>query len=445
MRISDLRISISGIRGIVGQSLTPQLIIRFSEAFATYIGGGDIAVASDTRPSAEMVRHAVFSGLLSCGARPINLGILPIPSLQIYTQGKKLDGAISITASHNPIEWNALKLIKKGGAFLNNYEAEELLDLYYQGKFHRISQPEQIKKETMPFYLHEQRILRFVDVEKIKKRRPRVVVDACGGAAVPYVKEFLEKLGAEVVCINCDITGSFPRNPEPSPENLSDLRAAVKTQGADLGFAQDADADRLAVVDELGNPIGEEYTLALAVAYYLTCREKTPVVVNFSTSRVIQDIADRNGVKLHLAKVGEINVSRKMIQTGAKIGGEGNGGIINTDIHTCRDSFIGMALILSYLANSQKSISELTRNLPQYHMLKDKRRASFRDKKRILNRLQQKYQKGRIDRTDGLRIDYPDFWFHVRPSNTEPVMRLIVEAKEVDLAKDIYDKIREQI
>ena len=445
MRISDLRISISGIRGIVGKSLTPQLLIKFSEAFATYIGGGDIAVSSDTRPSAEMVRHAVFSGLLSCGVRPIDLGILPIPSLQIYTTEKKLDGAISITASHNPIEWNALKLIKKGGSFLNNYEAEELLDLYYQGKFQRISQPEQIKKETLPFYLHEQKILRFADIEKIKKRKLKVVIDACGGASVPYVKKFLKKLGADVICINCEITGKFPRNPEPVPENLSDLSTAVRKHEADVGFAQDADADRLAVVDEQGQPIGEEYTLALAVEYYLTRKGKTPVVVNLSTSRVIRDITDKAGVKLHLAKVGEINVSRKMIQTGARIGGEGNGGIISTDIHTCRDSFIGITLILEYLADSGKSVSELKGHLPQYHMIKDKRRASFRDKKRILNQLQQKYQEGNIDRTDGLRIDYPEFWFHVRPSNTEPVMRLIVEAKEAQLAKNIYDKIREQI
>ena len=445
MRISDLKISISGIRGIVGESLTPQLLIKFSEAFSTYIGGGDIAVSSDSRPSREMVKYAVFSGILSCGACPIDLGILPIPSLQIYVHEKNIAGGISITASHNPIEWNALKLIKKGGRFLNDYEAEELLDLYYQGKFRRIQKPEQVKQEKNPFFFHEQKVLQLTDTQLIKKTRPKVVIDACAGAAAPYVKEFLEKLGAEVKCINCEITGEFPRNPEPVAENLSALCKAVKKHRADIGFAQDADADRLAVVDEKGIPIGSEYTLALAVEYYLTEKKKTPVVVNLSTSRVILDICAKEGVKLFQTKVGEINVSRKMKQLGAGIGGEGNGGIIVSNVHPCRDSFSGMALILEYLCRSDKTVSELRTSMPDYYMIKGKIRASYRDRKRILTRLNARFKKGKTDRTDGLRIDYPEFWFHVRPSNTEPVIRIIAESRNKEKAKQIYDRIREEI
>jgi len=445
VRISDLKISISGIRGIVGESLTPQLIIKFSEAFSTYIGGGKIAVASDTRPSAEMVKNAVFAGLLSCGASPLDLGILPIPSLQIYTKEKNLDGAISITASHNPVEWNALKLIRNGGYFLSPLEAEELLDVYYQGRFRRIEKPEKVEKEDEPFAIHEMKIRQFVNTDLIKGRKVKAVVDPCGGAASPYVQKFLEALGTEVVCVNCDLVEGFPRNPEPVAENLNDLCKAVKKHKADIGFAQDADADRLAAVDERGKPIGEEYTLALAVDYFLKAKEKSPVVVNLSTSRVLEDVARQAGVKLLRSKVGEINVTRKMGEVGSKIGGEGNGGIIVSDIHTCRDSFSGIALLLEYLAWSGKKLSELREELPDYFMIKHKVKASFREARVILNKISQKFREGEVQDIDGLRVDYPDFWLHVRLSNTEPVVRIQVEGKSEGLAKEIFTKIMEEI
>ena len=442
MRQSDLKISISGIRGIVGKGLTPQLVIKFAEAFSSYIGGGEIAVAGDTRPSREMVACAVMSGLLSCGASPVDCGILPIPTLQIYTREKNLDGAISITASHNPVEWNALKLILKGGVFLSPNQAGELLDFYYQGKFSRVDRPGTIRRESDAFAVHKRKILALADTPLIKRKRPKVVIDPCGGAAAPYVGPFLEELGAEVICINCDIGGAFPRNPEPTAANLSGLCEAVREHKADLGLAQDADADRLAAVDETGTPIGEEYTLALAVDYYLRNKENTPVVVNLSTSRVLEDIASREGVELLRTKVGEINVSRAMIQSGAKIGGEGNGGIILADVHLCRDSFSGMALILEYLAGAEQPLSTLKKGLPRYSMIKQKIPATFREAKRALSLLKETYQKGRIDSRDGLRVDFPDFWFHVRPSNTEPVVRLQVEAEDEAKALRVLKEIR---
>lgn len=445
MRISDLKISISGIRGIVGQSLTPQLILKFSEAFSSFVGEGEIGVAQDTRPSGNMLKYAVFSGLLSCGATPVDTGILPIPSLQIFVKTQKLKGGISITASHNPIEWNALKLIKKGGFFLNPYEAEELLDYYYQGKFKRVHKSGNIKKESCPFRIHENKILKFVNTEAIKKKKPKVIVDPCGGAASPYVKEFLEKMGAEVIGINCRLSNGFPRNPEPLPQNIGKLCESVKKYGADIGFAQDADGDRLAVVDEKARPIGEEYTLALAVKHYLSYRQKSTVVVNLSTSRVMEDITKKIGVSLVKTKVGEINVSRKMLEIGAKIGGEGNGGIINTEIHACRDSFTGMALILEYLAVSDKSISQLKQELPVYKMIKKKVKATFIDRKRIFNLIRSKFRQGQVNSEDGLRIDYPEFWLHVRPSNTEPVMRIIIEGKKDELIDSVYSEIKESL
>jgi len=445
LRISDLKISISGIRGIVGQSLTPQLILKFSEAFSSFIGEGEIGVAQDTRPSGNMLKYSVFSGLLSCGATPIDMGILPIPSLQVYVKSKKLKGGISITASHNPVEWNALKLIKKGGFFLNLYEAEELLDYYYQGKFKRVHKSGIIKKEAHSFRIHENKILRTVNTQAIKKKRPKVIIDPCGGAASPYVKNYLENLGAEAICINDQLSDGFPRNPEPLPENIEKLCESVKKYGADIGFAQDADADRLAVVDEKAKPIGEEYTLALAVKHYLSYKQKSPVVVNLSTSRVMEDITKKMGVKLIKTKVGEINVSSKMLEIGAKIGGEGNGGIINTEVHACRDSFTGMALILEYLACSDKSISQLRQELPTYKMIKKKVKASFSDRKRIFNLITSKFKQGQVNTEDGIRIDYPEFWLHVRPSNTEPVMRIIIEGKEEKLINSIYSEIKERL
>lgn len=429
----------------MGKSLTPRLIIKFSEAFSTYVGGGKIAVGSDTRPSAEMVKNAVLAGLLSCGAAPLDLGILPIPSLQIFTKEKNIDGAISITASHNPVEWNALKLIRKGGHFLYPWEAVELLDVYYQGRFRRVDKPEKIEREQEPFAVHLKKITGLVDADLIRQKKIKVVVDPCGGAASPYVQDFLERLGAEVLCINCGLTDGFPRNPEPVPENLDDLCHAVRKYGADIGFAQDADADRLAAVDERGVPVGEEYTLALAVDYYLTQKGKSPVVVNLSTSKVIEDVARKAGVDFFRTKVGEINVTRKMVETGSKIGGEGNGGIIVSDVHTCRDSFSGMALLLEYLARSGKRLSELRAGLPDYFMIKHKVKASFKEARTILSRITQKFGEGDIQYSDGVRVDYPDFWLHVRPSNTEPVVRIQVEGKSEESIKKIYHQIMEEI
>ncbi|RLE01696.1 MAG: phosphoglucosamine mutase, partial [Candidatus Aminicenantes bacterium] len=336
MRITDLKISISGIRGIVGSGLTPQLLIKFAEAFATFIGGGRVAVASDTRPTAEMVKAAVFSGLLSCGASPIDLGILPIPSLQVYTREKGLEGALAVTASHNPVEWNALKLIREGGHFLYPLEAEELLDLYYQGRFERVAHPGHLEKDERAFEVHLQKLLAFADRELLRSRPLRVVVDPCAGAAAPYVRRFLQELGQEVEVIHEDFGREFPRNPEPVAANLGALSEAVRRWGADVGLAQDADADRLAAVDETGTPIGEEYTLALAIEYYLKRKRRSPVVVNLSTSRVVEDITRQAGVPLWRAKVGEINVAQEMVKREAWIGGEGNGGVMVADVHRCR-------------------------------------------------------------------------------------------------------------
>ncbi len=275
------------------------------------------------------------------------------------------------------------------------------------------------------------------------KGKLKVVVDPCGGTASPYVKDFLEGMGLKVKCINCMIKKGFPRNPEPLPENLGKLSETVRSHGADLGLAQDADADRLATVDEQGVPLSEEYTLALTVQYYLEERAKSPVVNNLSTSKVIEDIAHRAGVQLYRVKVGEVNVVKGMLEKGAAIGGEGNGGIIIPEIHACRDSFAGKAIILEYLVKSREKLSRLKKNLPQYFMVKEKVGVSFREGRLILSKLEGEFSGGKRDFRDGLRVEFPDYWFHVRPSNTEPVLRIIVEARDKEQALKIINRIKE--
>ena len=444
---SDLKISVSGVRAIVGKSLTPKLIIGFAEAFATWTGGGKIAVAYDTRPSREFVKNGVFAGLLSAGATPIDAGILPIPSFQIFVNNIGAQGGIAITASHNPVKWNALKLIKKGGYYLYSFEAEELFDIYNQERVKRTAfNNNSVKNYPNSFKFHLEKLLKFADTELIKKRKPKVVIDSCNGAGSPFVRDFLEKLGCEVITVNTDVNQIFPRNPEPVPENLTKLSEEVKKHNADIGFAQDADADRLAVVDENGTPIGEETTLSLAIQYYLRRKGKTDIVVNLSTTRMIEDIARQENVNLFRSKVGEINVVEQMIKKGSMIGGEGNGGIITGDIHYCRDSFTGMVLFLEYFAWSNKKVSELKKELKKYFMKKAKIALSYMEYTKIFEFLKEEYIDNIEDLTDGIKVSFSDYWFHVRSSNTEPIVRIIVESdseiKSDEILNMIVDKIK---
>ena len=429
-KLSDLKISISGIRGIIGKSFTPRLILDFTQAFSTYLGKGKVAVASDTRPTKNMVKHAVFSGLISSGNIPVDLGILPIPSFQVYVKDSRANGGIEITASHNPVEWNALKLVLKGGRFPFSFEAEEIIDIYQQGAFRKSEYFPMKEYEEDGFKYHRKRLLSFADIESIKKKKPKVVVDSCNGAASPYVEKYLRELGCEVIAINTDPNALFPHSPEPIPENLKQLSEAVKKYGADIGFAQDADADRLAVVDEKGEPIGEEYTLALAVTSYLKYKRRSPIVVNLSTSSVIEEIAQKFGVKVFRSKIGEINVVEEMLSYNSSIGGEGNGGVIAKDVHLCRDSFTGMALILELFSKSKKKISELKAELTQYYVKKDKIKVSLKESILIMEKLKEKYKNEKLNLKDGIKIITKNFWIHIRPSNTEPVIRVFIEGKD---------------
>jgi phosphomannomutase len=442
-KVTSLRISVSGVRGVVGESLTPQLASKFAQAFGTYLGRGSVIVGQDSRISGTMVKKAVLSGLLSVGCQPVEIGICPIPSIQVLTKQSRAIGAIAVTASHNPKEWNGLKFVNNEGLFLNYHQVDEFLDIYHQGEFSladvdKYKTPEFKKDPTEP---HMKKLMSYFNVGLISQKKYKVAIDCTNGAGAVLAPRYLEELGCEPVLLNCVPDGSFAHHPEPLPENIAGLCRTVVEKGADVGFVQDADADRLAVVNEKGEPLGEELTLALATKYILS-QSAGPVVINLSTSRAIDDIAEEFNVPVIRTKIGEINVVEQILSLEKKpaIGGEGNGGVILQDIHPCRDSFTAMGLILEYMAKSGKTISELQEGIPRYHMIKEKIQGTQEKAYRIIRQLRKKYSdKGEISLLDGLRISFKDYWVHIRPSNTELIIRLIIEAKSRDTAEKMIE------
>jgi len=369
--IPTLKISISGVRGVVGDSLTPDLLTRFSQAFGTYMGSGRVVVGRDTRTSGEMVRQAVVSGLLSAGCRIVDAGVCPTPTVQLLVRKLRAHGGIAITASHNPPEWNALKFVGPDALFLSVARGRELLDIYHQGEYTKARGTRIRVVESMPGALdqHIAAVLEALGPLPADRRRPRVVLDACNGAGSIVGPRLLEALGAEVIGINTTPDGRFPRPAEPTPENLKALCAAVREHRADIGFAQDMDADRLAIVSELGEPIGEERTLVLAVEHVLG-RTPGPVVANLSTTHALEPVAQRFGCAVFRTPVGEANVTEGMQRHRAVIGGEGNGGVIYPRINFARDSLVGMGLLLHRLADSGRTVSELVSALPALEIVK---------------------------------------------------------------------------
>jgi phosphomannomutase len=439
----SLKIGISGVRGVVGDSLTPQLAARFAAAFGTYVGGGRVAVGRDARPSGDMLMNAVFSGLLASGCQPVAIGICPIPSALVFTKQSRASGGVVVTASHNPEEWNGLKFLGGRGLYLTASEVEELLDIYHQGEFSFVGAEHHhpILREENPCLPHLDRLLARLDVKAIRKKRFRVAADCANGAGSILLPSFLEALGCEAVFINAAPDGTSAHPSEPLPENLTGLCRLVKDKRADIGFAQDADADRLAVIDERGRALGEEMTLALAVKHVLV-REPGPVVVNLSTTRAIDDLAAAAKVPVFRTKIGEINVVEEVLAREAAIGGEGNGGVIWPKVHPCRDSFAAMGLILESLAASGKSVSTLRREIPSYVMIKDKVEGTPEEAHRSLGRLRREYAKENISTIDGLKIPFGDSWVHIRPSNTEPVIRILAEAPTAVQARRLIGRFK---
>lgn len=426
----NLKFGTSGVRGIVGESLTPRLTAALAAAFGRYVGGGRVLVGRDTRPSGEMFEHSVIAGLLSVGCQPVLLGIVPTPTIQLMVKEVKANGGIAITASHNPGEWNALKLIGGKGTFLDDLEAGELFDIYNQNDFSpcRESELRTIWQMDDAFAVHRKRIFDNIDVEAIRKHHFKVAIDCCNGVGAVYSKAFLQELGCEVYTLNDRPNGIFERIPEPLPENLGALCKLVKAKKCHIGFAHDPDGDRLSLVDDTGKALPTHYSFLMAADHVLSDNPGT-VVANIQTSMNLEEIASTYGCEVVYAKVGEINVVEKMIEVDAELGGEGNcGGVIWRKVTPGRDSFVTMALLLEMLAMCREKVSDIVADLDHYSTTSVKFPCSPSVAREIVRTMTQRYSDKRLLTIDGLRINYNDGWVLIRPSNTEPVLRLTVEA-----------------
>lgn len=446
--VKNLMTSISGVRGIVGDSLTPEVIIKYVQAFAQGLPGLSVVVGGDPRISYKFIHPLVKATLIASGVSVVDVGIVPTPTIEIATKNLHVGGGIAITASHNPIQWNGLKFIGPDGLFLPE---KEIYELFQRTESRRrvYANWKELGQETcyenaIENHLQQIYSLSYIDPELIRSKKFKVAVDCVNGAGAFIIPKMLDFFGAKVIGLNLETEGIFAHSPEPVPQNLMDLAVAVKEQKADIGFAIDPDADRCAIIGNDGNPLGEEYTLALAVKYILS-KNLGHVVVNLSTSRAVDDIVQYYNCLLFKTKVGEINVSQKMKEVGAIIGGEGNGGVILPEVHLGRDAATAVALTLQFLAEFGGTISDLKMTLPQYYILKDKAPLGEVDPDRVIEHFAEKFHDQQLDFTDGLRVDRPDSWIHLRKSNTEPIMRIIVEARTPEISWRILQEIKEEI
>lgn len=451
--------SISGIRGTIGgkvdENLTPLDVVKFTSAFGTWLQNNKnkkdltLVVGRDARISGLMVNSLVTATLQGLGIHVIDLGLSTTPTVEVMVPELNADGGIILTASHNPKQWNALKLLNEKGEFITGENGTEVLALAESQDFDYAEVDDLGKYETRDdgFDIHIQKILDLpmVDAEAIKAKKFKVVVDAVnstGGIAIP---QLLEELGCEVVKLYCEPNGHFPHNPEPLKEHLGDICELMKTEKADVGIVVDPDVDRLALVDENGELFGEEYTL-VAVADYLLKHKKGAAISNLSSSRALRDVARSLGSEYFASAVGEVNVVTLMKEKNAIIGGEGNGGIIYPELHYGRDSLVGVALFLTHLAKENKTVSELRATYPNYFMGKKKIELTPDiDVDSLLTKMEKEYQTEDISTIDGVKIDFEKNWVHLRKSNTEPIIRIYTEAFSQEEADRLGDQMIEKI
>jgi phosphomannomutase len=437
-------VSVSGMRGIVGKDLTPELVARHAAALGAWArasGKPLVVLGRDARTSGPMFARAAIAGLMSVGVDIIDVGIAPTPTVQLAVEHHQAGAGLILTASHNPIEWNALKLVGPDGIFLDGAAGAEVRALADAGPprmgWEGVGNVRE-DHEAIERHLTQVLALPMIDPARIRAKRFTVALDCVRGAGGTTMPQLLERLGCTVRAINLQVDGRFPRAPEPIPENLGDLARLVRESGAAIGFAVDPDVDRLALVDELGVPIGEDYTLALAVRAMLgpvgaAIQSRPPqgpqpvVVANLSTSLVVEDAARLGGARFVRAPVGEANVARVIQSEHALIGGEGNGGVILPSLHIGRDAPVGVALILHLLAVTGRTVSELVAEQPRYRIVKAKAQRGS-ELAPVYRRLTAHFPDAAADTRDGLRLAWPDRWVHVRPSGTEPIVRFIAEA-----------------
>jgi phosphomannomutase len=452
----QLKITISGMRGIFGRGLTEAVVTEYAKSFGSFLRDRaqepeklSVCIGRDSRTSGETLKTAVADGLCSMGIDVIDLGIVSTPGVGIMLSQLCCCGGVVITASHNPSEYNGIKLLLDNSMAPPTDEAEQIKKLYFDKSYVEVDSASRgsVTSSDRTDAVHIEKVLGLIDARAIAKNGYSVVLDSVNGAGGRVGLKLLDALGCKTVSMNNEPTGIFAHIPEPTAENLTDLCEVVKTEDAQIGFAQDPDADRLAIVDENGTYIGEEYTLALASKYVLT-KMTGPVATNLSTSRMIDDIAAEAGVDVIRTPVGEVNVAAAMIENSCVIGGEGNGGVIDLRVCPIRDSLVAMALVLQLMAETQKTISQLVDEIGGYFMCKDKFEADQSQAQQILKAARKTFNDAKVDVRDGYRFDFSDGWVHIRTSNTEPVMRVIIEAKDKVTANkysEMIMKIRKDV
>jgi phosphomannomutase len=442
LRHNDLMASVSGVRGIVGSGMNPEVAVRFTAAFASRCSGGLVVVGRDTRASGPLLASAVFSALQFKGITSVDLGIASTPTVEIMVVELGAGGGIVITASHNGPEWNALKFLDSNGEFLSAPDMEEVAKRAFGAEplFERGGALGSHLANDTGDAVHIRKVLELsrIDRERIASRGFKAVVDCVNGAGSRIVPALLRSLGVSVVELYTDVEAPFPHDPEPRPQNLGELSKAVVREKADIGFACDPDGDRLVLVDETGAVCSEELTLTLAADFVLGAH-KGPLVANLSTSRLLDDVGARHGVPVHRSRVGEAHVTQLMKEVHAAIGGEGNGGVIYPELHYGRDAMAGVALILQSLANEGISLSKKVQTFPRYFIVKEKYpvRGDFA---LVENSLRKRFS-GSLNAIDGIRIDMEEGWLHLRRSNTEPVVRVIAEARSLREAQDLAREV----
>ncbi len=440
----SLIVSISGIRGVVGESLTADVAREYGAAYGTFLSGGLVVVGRDSRLSGPTLKSAIVEGLVRCGCPVIDLGIASTPGTALMVRRHGAAGGIVVTASHNPPQWNGIKFLTHEGLAPPVEHAKQIWAIRDFGEFGYVSKDRAgyVTEDPTCHEHHATAVLKIVEPETISRRRLKVVLDSNSGAGGLEGRVLLESLDCDVVMLNGEPDGIFPHPAEPLAEHLGGLCEAVRRHGADVGFAQDPDADRLAVVDERGVYIGEEYTLALSAKYLFEHRPGA-CATNMSTSRMIDDLALQAGppCRVYRTAVGEANVVDCIKKNSCVFGGEGNGGVIDPRVVPVRDSLVGMALVLQLLADEAKPLSNVAAEIPRYHMIKRKFECSQEGIVPVVERLKEAFKNERINDLDGVRIDWPDGWVHVRGSNTEPVVRVIAEGTSQQTTEKLISRV----
>ena len=438
--------SISGVRGLTDSHLTPKISSIYARALHTSLPDGVIMAGRDSRPSGDMILHAMTEELVGLGRTVIQCGVVPTPTVQFMVHNTEAVGGFIVTASHNPVEWNGIKFLRPDSTFFHPEECQDLFNMVDQNvelkksKEAGIVWPEQnaIQKHVIACAS-----ISCIDLNRIQRRKFKVVIDAVNGAGAIALPNMLEALGCEVIELNCEPDGNFTRGTEPLPENLNDLSAMVKNHNADAGFAVDPDADRLAVVNEHGEPLGEEYTLVLAADGYINeTGKKERFVVNLSTSLALEKLAHKNGSTVERSAVGEINVVNKMNEVNSNLGGEGNGGVILKECHLGRDSMVGATMVLNRMSQTEDTLSEIHRTLPIFKIVKDKISVVTIDSDELIDKVSNLFNDADKNDLDGIKFTWDDKWVHLRRSNTEPIMRIYAEAPSEDQALELVSKIR---